>query len=285
MREEKVSDVQSSIKNFVKPKCSLALGGMHMHNNPMELVREVVRQGIKIKTLITSPSACINADLLIGANLVEEIVTSYVGFEHLGLAPNFRGAVERGEIKLKECDEPFIVYGLRAGASGIPFIPYPKGVISDLPKINKDYKTVEDPYTKEEVFCAKPLKPDVALIVCQRADSLSNASFAGAKFTDYLMIKASSKVILQVEEILSKDSLWDVPSFLVNAICLVPFGCHPTASHGYYRYDEPHLRHYLKACRSRKGFEEYLESFVYPSYENYLENIGKKRLEELRIRV
>ena len=44
---------------------------------------------------MTSLSAYINADLMIGSGLVEEILTAYVGMEHIGLAPNFRKAVEK----------------------------------------------------------------------------------------------------------------------------------------------------------------------------------------------
>ncbi|MDQ1482755.1 MAG: glutaconate CoA-transferase, subunit, partial [Actinomycetota bacterium] len=78
----------------------LSVGGMHLHNNPMALVREVVRQGRAIRRLLTSPCGALNADLLVGAGLVEEIATSYVGFEHLGLAPCFRRAVESGSIRI-----------------------------------------------------------------------------------------------------------------------------------------------------------------------------------------
>jgi len=55
----------------------------------------VIRQQKKVKRLVTSLSAYINADLMIGSGLVEEILTAYVGMEHIGLAPNFRKAVEK----------------------------------------------------------------------------------------------------------------------------------------------------------------------------------------------
>ena len=92
-RAKKLMTAGEAVERFVKPGCMLGVGGMHAHNNPMALVREMVRKGIRIGTLVTSPSANINADLPIGAGLVDEIFCSYVGFEHLGLAPNFRAAV------------------------------------------------------------------------------------------------------------------------------------------------------------------------------------------------
>ena len=98
-RHSKQMELAQAIERFVPDGVeSLAVGGMHLHNNPMALVRELVRQRKHIKRLITSPAGCLNADLLIGAGLVEEIVTSYVGFEHLGLAPAFRRFAQEGRL-------------------------------------------------------------------------------------------------------------------------------------------------------------------------------------------
>src|SRR5579872_5065364 len=78
----------------------VAVGGMHMHGNPMELIRHVIRLGKPDKQLLTSPSGSLASDLLIGTGLVKEVLTSYIGFEHLGLAPCFRRRVESGELRV-----------------------------------------------------------------------------------------------------------------------------------------------------------------------------------------
>lgn len=291
-RTRKVMSVSEAIQRFVPDRCgSLAVGGMHMHNNPMALIREVIRQGKKIKRLITSPSADINADLLLGSGLVEEILTAYVGFEHLGLASNFRRAVEKKTVKLLECDEPFLVYGFQAGAGGLPFIPYPKGLeLNDLHKINPElYRFTTDPYTGEQVMTAAPIKPSVALIHCQEADPYGNAIFKGSEFTDRQMIFAAETVVLQVEKIvpdLAKKygaKRVNVPGFLVSALVEAPYGCHPTSSHTYYSDDEEHLRAYLKACKSPESWAEYLHQYVLGiQEEEYAGKIGWERLQNLR---
>jgi glutaconate CoA-transferase, subunit A len=127
----------------------VALGGMHMHNNPMELVRELVRQHRRIRRLLTSPSAGIRADLLLRAGLVDEIASSYVGFEHLGLAPWFRRRVEAGEVQVLEMDEASITHGLYAGAGRLPFIPLPQGLeLADVCRANPEaYRMLDDPFT------------------------------------------------------------------------------------------------------------------------------------------
>lgn len=246
----------------------LAVGGMHMHHNPMALVRALVRSGRRVHRLLTSPSACLNADLLVGAGLVDEIQTAYVGFEHLGLAPAFRRAVETGAVRLVEVDEATIVHGLYAGAGGLPFIPLPTGLEqADVHRVNHEsYVPVRDPFNDTECLAIPALRPDVALVHATEADERGNAYFAGAAFTDRLMALAARRVILQVERIVPAGRIGTypagstIPGFLVEAVVVAPGGCLPTAAHGEHGYDELALREYLRAARTPEGFDEYLEA-------------------------
>jgi glutaconate CoA-transferase subunit A len=244
----------------------LAVGGMHMHNNPMELVRELIRRRRHVRRLLTSPSASLAADLLIGAGLVEEVATAYIGFEHLGLAPAYRRAAESGALPVLELCEAAIVHGLYAGAGGLPFLALPPGLeLSDVSSANPDhFRIVTDPFTGDRVLVAAPLQPDVALIHALAADERGNVLFAGAHFTDRLMAMASKTVIVQVErlaepgEIAAHPGESVLPGFLIAAVVVAPGGCLPTASHGAYGYDETALREYLRLARTEEGFEEYL---------------------------
>jgi glutaconate CoA-transferase, subunit A len=244
----------------------LAVGGMHMHNNPMELVRELIRRRRHMRRLLTSPSASLAADLLIGAGLVDEVATAYIGFEHLGLAPAYRRAAEAGTVTVLELCEAAIVHGLYAGAGGLPFIAFPAGLeLSDVSSANPEhFRTVTDPFTGHRVLAGAPLRPDVALIHALAADEQGNAYFAGAHFTDRLMAMAAKKVIVQVERMAEPDEIGAypaknvLPGFLVAAVVIAPNGCLPTASHGAYRFDEAALRAYLKLARTEEGFAEYL---------------------------
>jgi glutaconate CoA-transferase, subunit A len=245
----------------------LAVGGMHMHNNPMDLVRELVRRRRSVRRLLTSPSASLAADLLIGAGLVEEVATAYIGFEHLGLAPAYRRAAESGTVKVLELCEAAIVHGLYAGAGGLPFIALPAGLeLSDVSSANAEhFRTMTDPFTGDRVLVAAALKPDVALIHALAADERGNVFFAGAHFTDRLMVMAAKTVIVQVErmaeggEIAAQPAESVLPGFLVTSVVVAPRGCLPTASHGAYAYEEPALRDYLKSARTAEGFAEYLQ--------------------------
>ncbi|MHB8245000.1 MAG: CoA transferase subunit A [Acidimicrobiales bacterium] len=253
----------------------LAVGGMHLQNNPMALVREVIRQGRRVGRLLTSPCGAMNADLLVAAGLVAEIATSYVGFEHLGLAPAFRRGVEAGSLRVLECDEAYITHGLTAGAGGLPFVPLPVGLeVSDIGKVNPEsYRMVEDPFTGQHVLAGAPLRPDVALIHADAADIAGNAVVAGAHFVDPVMVMAAHTVVLQVERIVPTEVIGaqpvgtTLPGFLIDAVVELPGGCHPTASHGNYRYDEDHLRMYLDMASTREGADKYLQDYVTHSSE------------------
>ncbi len=261
------SSLEAAIDELVPEGTGLlAVGGMHMHNNPMQLVRELVRRRRHVHRLLTSPSASLAADLLIGAGLVEEVATSYIGFEHLGLAPAYRRAAESGSMKVYELCEAAIVHGLYAGAGGLPFVPLPRGLeLSDISSANPEhFRTIIDPYTGERVLAAAALRPDVALIHAIAADDHHNVFFAGAHFTDRLMAMAAKKVIVQVERIAEPEEMAShpaestLPGFLISAVVIAPGGCRPTASHGAYGYDEAALRAYLKLARTEEGFTEYL---------------------------
>ena len=271
VRQKKELPLSEAISRFVPDGVeSLAIGGMHMHNCPMALIREIIRQQIHIKRLITSPAASINADLLIGAGLVDEIVTSYLGFEHLGLAPAYRRFAQAGRLKVYELDELTLILGLRAAAAGQPFVTLPPGIeLSDVPKASPEfYKTVTDPFSGRTVLAAPPIKPKVALIVTQQADEYGNALFKGSVFTDREMMFAAETVLVQSEEIIPSARLTktpqqvSVPGYLVSGVVQARFGCHPTSCHRVYHHDEDHLKIYLQMAATAEGFDEYLNKYV-----------------------
>jgi glutaconate CoA-transferase, subunit A len=263
----KVLSMQEAVARLVPDPCPvLAIGGMHMHNNPMAAVFELIRSGHHIGRLLTSPSASLNADALIGAGLVDEVATSYVGFEHLGLAPCFRRAVESGTLKVLDFCEAAITHGLHAGASGIPFAPLPAGLeLADVWRANPEgYRMVVDPFGETAVLAVQAMRPDVAIIHAAEADERGTVWMAGAPFTDRLMVLAAKTVIAQVERIVTTQEISHhpqgstLPGFLVSAVVEEPAGCLPTAAHGNYGTDENAITEYLRMSRTAEGFAEWV---------------------------
>ncbi len=259
-----------AVGRYVPSGASVAVGGMHMTAAPMSLVRELVRQEVRVRRLITSPSASLQADLPIGAGLVEELVSPYVGFEHLGLAPCFRRAVEEGRVRVLECDEGSLTHALYAGAGGIPFVPCPPGLdLTDIPRVDPElYARVRDPWSGEEGWAVRALRPDVGLLAAHVADEAGTVALDRFPFTDRWMALAARRLLVQVERVVEAGALADrapgttLPGFLVTAVAVAPGGCHPTAQPGEYGADEEALRAYLQAARDPRALEAYLEERV-----------------------
>lgn len=86
---------------FVRDGIHLGVGaGMAM--NPMPVVREIIKMGIRGLTLTPVLTGGYVADLLIGAGCVETVQFPQIVMDEYGLAPNFRKMAERGELKLLE---------------------------------------------------------------------------------------------------------------------------------------------------------------------------------------
>jgi glutaconate CoA-transferase subunit A len=248
----------------------VAIGGMHLQNNPMAIVFELVRRGRRISRLVTSPSGALQADVLIGAGLVGEVATSYIGFEHLGLAPCFRRLAESGAIRVLDLDEASITHGLHAGASGMPFAVLPRGLeLAGVWRSNAEsYRMIDDPFAGGSVLAVQAIRPDVAIVHAAEADEHGTSWLAGATFTDRLMALAARRVVVQVERIVTTQAMAahpagsTIPGFLVDAVVASPGGCLPTASHGNYACDEDAVKDYLRMARSEEGFREWVASKV-----------------------
>jgi glutaconate CoA-transferase subunit A len=273
VRSSKVLGVEEAVASLVPDRAeSLWVGGMHMHNVPMALVRECIRQGKRFETFYAGPSSSLAAELLIGAELVERVVVGYIGFEHIGLAPVFRRAVESGGSKIEfvEADSGSMTLGLQAGAWGQPFAVLPRGIEdTDLPGASPGfYRHVTGPFDDDMYLAVEAIKPSIALIHCQQADEYGNGIFKGSVFNDRLLALAAGTVLIQVEGVVDNSQILKyplqtgIPAMKVAAVVPVNFGCHPTSSHRYYNYDDVHLRLYLQAAATQEGFAGYMKQYV-----------------------
>ncbi|MFQ5554789.1 MAG: CoA transferase subunit A [Acidimicrobiia bacterium] len=260
----------AAVGELVPEGATIGVAGMHMEAAPMALVREIARAGIRVRRLVTSPSSSLQADLLIGAGLVDEIVSPYVGFEHLGLAPGFRRAVESGELRVLEVDEGSLTHALYAGGAGIPFIPCPPGIeLTDIPRVDPElFQKTTDPFTGAEGWAVPALRPDVTLLAAAEADEKGNIALGRFPFTDRLMALAAHRLVVQVERIVPAEDIAarapgeTFPAFLPAAVVVAPGGCRPTASPGFYPRDEDALRGYLRAGRDPESMAAWIEAYL-----------------------
>ena len=184
-----------------------------------------------------------------------------------GLAQHYRRAVQAGMVKANEHACYTVISALRAGAYGIPFMPVRGLQVSDLRKVNDYFADVKDPFGGETLAAVRALKPDVAVIHVQKADSRGNALIEGPKYDDILMTRAAGRVILTAEEIVADN--WfarntakaDVPHFMVSHVVRARMGAFPGSCYGAYEPDEQMIRKYTalengKQLRELIGEEE-----------------------------
>lgn len=263
---------------------SVALGGWIFNSQPMALVRALIRRGAKGLHLIPAPGS-IAPDMLIGAGCAASTACVFISFEHLGLAPNFRRRAEDGSLRVVDLDGPAIAGGLRAAICDLPWMPVPD-LCTDLPKhAPEHYWPLPHHPGERRMLAVAAVKPDVCLLHAQQADEHGNVQYIGPPFFDAMLAQASRRVIVSVERIVSADTvrqsnhLTKLPSALVDAIVVAPYGAHPSASPSMYRSDDRHLRDYVAASTSDAAFAEYLKRYVHlPDHAAYLDALGGGRI-------
>jgi len=130
----------------------------------------------------------------------------------------------------------------------------------------------------------------VTLMHVPRCDRFGNAQIDGIPVEDIELARASRRLIITTEEIVADDFVrcepcrTDIPFYLVDAVCEVPFGAHPTQMPYLYFFDEPHIRGWLSQTKTPEGTQAYLEKYVYgvADFAAYLDLIGADTLEKLR---
>lgn len=138
-RRSKLVSIHDAIAQ-IPDGAKVAIGGSLIRRAPMALVREIVRQKKKDLTLY-SWSAGMDFDMLIGGGCVKEAWSSYVGLFQLGIAGNFRRAVEQNRIRFVDISETCGMDKFRAAAYGNSFCISKTPLHSDLLK-NPEFKEI-----------------------------------------------------------------------------------------------------------------------------------------------
>jgi glutaconate CoA-transferase subunit A len=279
--------------DLVTDGMTIAIGGFNTAAHPMAIVRGLVRRRVRDLRVIGGTIGGLELDLLIGAGVCSEVVTSAVTGEVLaGVGPFFRDAAENGAVRVWESDEGILYAGLRAAGQGLPFLPWKAGVGSSLPELNPDLKLFKDPIAGEELLAVPALRPEVCFLHVARADSNGLGQHVGSGFGDRLLHRAAARTVVTTERVVPNEQIraraaeTSVP--YADGVVKAPWGAHPFSSPGHYLVDEAHLAEYLAAARAARGgdrepFAAYLERYITgpETHVDYLEAIGVRRLVEL----
>jgi glutaconate CoA-transferase subunit A len=214
---------------------TVGFSGAVLRGKPVAAARALAVAGRRELELVTFTGS-LEVELLLAAGALRSVVSSYVGLGPHGLARGFSAAVAEGRVEDRELSEWMLVGGLRAAVMGIPFLPTRAALGSQLVG-ERGFRTVQDPYSGDELLAVPALRPDVAFIHAWRADEEGNVQFPWPPDhladVDLLVARAARTTVVSVEEIVAADVVAAEPErtrlfgFEVDLLVEAPGGARP----------------------------------------------------------
>ena len=291
----KVMSVKEAVSRFVKDGDYLGSGGFGANRIATAALHEVLRQekrdlGFAGHTT-THDFQILAAGNLNGEKLLVRVDIAYIiGLEARGLSPHARRVMESGEVEVCEWTNFALACRLRAAAAGVPFVPA-RNVLGTETFHYSAAKEIECPFTGRKLVALPALYPDVSLIHVHESDPYGNCRIKGITIADLDLARASKRLIITTERIVSNDEIRSapyatvIPSFCVDAVCEVPYGSYPGNMPGEYFSDEEHLREWLRVEKDEEAFQGFLQKYIYDvsDFEGYLQLCGGiERMKVLR---
>jgi glutaconate CoA-transferase subunit A len=122
------------------------------------------------------------------------------------------------------------------------------------------------PFTGERLAAVPAHRPTVGIIHAQQADRRGNVQLWGITGVQKEAVLASAQAIVTVEEIVDEFEPRPggivLPTWVVDAVCLAPFGAHPSYAHGYYDRDNDFYVAWDGISRERDTFLAWMQRHV-----------------------
>jgi glutaconate CoA-transferase subunit A len=253
---------------------------------------EIIRQGRRDLTLARLTPDLVY-DQLVAAGCARKLVFSWLGNPGIGSLHAIRRAIEGGQLEIEEYSHFGMVGRYVAGAAHLPFYPLRSYAGSDLPAANPLIRSVASPYDPDDVVAVvPPLNPDVTIIHAQRADAAGNVQAWGLVGVQREAALAAERVIVVVEELVDESVTRAdpdrtlLPGLAVTAVCVEPYGAHPSFAQGYYDRDNEFYRAWDPVSRDPVLLEAWLDEFVRDVADRaaYVAKLGTHTLDRLRPR-
>jgi len=291
----KVMSVKEAVARFVRDGDYLGSGGFGANRIATAALHEIVRQRKRNLSFAghtaTHDFQILAAGNMDGEKLLARVDIAYiVGLEARGLSPHSRRVMESGEVEICEWTNYALACRLRAAATGVPFVPARNMLGTDTFR-KSAAKEIVCPFTGVKLVALPALYPDVSVIHVHESDCYGNCRIKGITIADLDLARASKRLIITTERLISNDEIRSapnatvIPSFCVDAVCEVPYGSYPGNMPGEYFSDEEHLREWLRVERDEREFGGFLRKYIYgvPDFESYLRLCGgMERMKELR---
>jgi acyl CoA:acetate/3-ketoacid CoA transferase alpha subunit len=232
------------LTSLVPSGCRLGIGGFHFSRAPIAFIRAVVGRGVEGIEYV-SWGGGLGLEMLLEAGAVSRMALCFNSLDVFGLAPRFRQAVEAGTVPLEEWTALGMIQGFQAAQHGVPSMPFPPPVGSEIVERSGFARPYPDPVTGPPVVAAPALPLDVFLLHAQRADEAGNVEIRGARGLDLSCAFAAKRVLVTVEEIVpagffpagASPRSFVLPRSFVAAVAPAPFGAYPTSCLPHYPTD------------------------------------------------
>ncbi|MBD3229252.1 MAG: hypothetical protein GF329_13800 [Candidatus Lokiarchaeota archaeon] len=291
----KLMTTKEAIKKFVHDGDTVSITSCGTAG-PYSLIHEIIRQGRKDLTAVQATTMH-ELDILAGCGCLKKIISSWSYRIVRGQRAFDRGVVEN-DVEVQDYTNYTVAAMLMAGAMNLPFFPAKPSILySDIWNKRKDgmFELIENPFNpSEKVILVPAINPDVALVHVQRVDPDGNAQLWGALGTVKHGALASKKIIVSAEEMVPREVVrlspnhTIIPGFKVDAVCIEPWGAHPSEVLGYYDMDRMMVGLYSAASVSTKLFDTWIDEWIYNIndrthyIEHYTDKYGMEALDKLK---
>ncbi len=239
------------------------------HLIPTAAAHEAIRQGFRDLALIRMTPDLVY-DQMIGMGMARKAVFSYAGNPGVGLLRRMRDAIENGvprPLEIEEHSHAAMANAYEAGAAGLPCAIFRGYRGAELARVNPNIKSVECPFTGEQLAAVPSVRPDVTFIHAQKADRKGNVLIEGIIGVQKEAVLAAKRAVVTVEEVVESfeglhPNLTILPAWTVTAIALVPGGAHPSYTHGYYGRDNAAYIEWDRIAADRDLFRDWMQRNV-----------------------
>ena len=290
MTSSKLTTLHDAIATLVKDGDLLYAAGF-THLIPFAAGHEMIRQARRDLVLARATPDLIY-DQMVAAGCARKVIFSYMGNPGVGSLRLVRASIEKGELEWEEYSHFGMITRLQAAAAGLPFLPMKQTAATDLERVNPNIRSLPDPYGGKDLIAVPALHPDVAIIHVQRADANGNAHLWGIIGEQKEAAFAADKVILTAEEIVDETVIRSdpnrtlIPGMVVDAVCHVPFACHPSYAQGYYDRDNELYVQWDKISQSKEDVGRWLDEWVYGvrDRDEYWKKLGEEAHTRLAVK-
>lgn len=297
LSSDKLMPLREAIERFVRPGMHLHIG--HSYARPCAAYQELARMfwgrdpGFTVSTLGFTG----DMNSMFCGGLLEKAIATFYGDSYPMPGPNpvYQAAYRDGSVKLEHWTILTFSMRLLAGAYGLEWMPAPSLMGTSMARDNAlDYRVIEAP-DGGELGLARAMRPDITFLHGWAADRAGNLVCAPPYAETASSARAArdgaivtAETIVDSEFIRRHSDMVKVPSYLVKAVCHVPFGSHPAGMSDYglesevtgYEVDREFIIDLRRKSKDPEQLQAWMDEWILgcADHEEYVARLGHERV-------